>query len=146
MARKKKKKLSIKKISRFIISIIIVFTICIFISNYNNIKNSYLSKKTGYKKETIEVFLEDDIYKKIENKKYSKTLEAIINTEFYKEKYLNDYLEIATDTFQVLQTLERSQSPQRNKSKTNRRSRRKRSVHLKIAINVLQLTQSFKRT
>ena len=94
MARRKKKKISIKKISIFIITIIFLITTCIIILNYNDIKNNYLSKKTGYKKETIEVFIEDDIYNKIEHKKYSKTLESIINTELFNEKYLNEYINI----------------------------------------------------
>jgi len=94
MARKKKKKISIRKISIFIVSIIIIISTITVALNYTNIKNSYLSKKTGYQKETIEVFFENDIYNIIENHKYSKTLEEIINTEYYNEKYLENYIEI----------------------------------------------------
>jgi len=94
MARKKKKKLSIKKISIFIVSIIVIIIVSILLLNYTSIKNSYLSKKTGYQKETIAVFFENNIYNKIENHKYSKTLEEIINTEYYNEKYLENYIEI----------------------------------------------------
>jgi len=89
--RRKKKKISIKKIIIFTTFIAILTTLTL---NINNIKNIYLSKITGYNKETIEVFIENDIYKDIKDYKYSKTLEAIINTEHYDEKYLHEYLQI----------------------------------------------------
>ena len=91
MTRKKRKKLSIKKISIFIILIITITTLLL---NINNIKNSYLSKITGYNKETVEVFLETNIFNQIKEHKYSKTLEVILNTEHYNEKYIKDYLDI----------------------------------------------------
>lgn len=91
MARKKKKKLSIKKISIAILILIIISLIGI---NFKEIRNIYLSKISGYNKETISVFIENDIYKDIKNHKYSKTLEKIINTEHYKEEYLEEYLNI----------------------------------------------------
>lgn len=99
MARKKKKKLSIKKITIFTLFVAIIITLLL---NVNNIKNIYLSKITGYNKETIETFLETDIYKTVKKHEYSKTLEEILNTEYYKEDYLNDYLAIEyvdTDVF-----------------------------------------------
>jgi len=91
MSRKKKRKLSVKKISIFSVSIIIILTI---ILNITNIRKYYLSKITGYNTNTIEVFLENDIYKEIKEYKYSKTLETIINTEHYNEKYLKEYINI----------------------------------------------------
>lgn len=91
MARKKKKKLSIKKILRFFIPLI---TIIIILINLNNISTFYLSKKTGYAKDTIAVIKEIDNYNQILDKEYSKTLENIINTKYYQETYINEYLNI----------------------------------------------------
>lgn len=87
----KRKKLSIKKLLIFFIPLIIITTILI---NINNIKYFYLSKKTGYQEKIIEVFLDKDIYYQIKNEKYSKTLESIINTEYYNQKYLEEYINI----------------------------------------------------
>ena len=73
---KKRKKLSIKKLLIFFISLILIITIFI---NKNQIKCYYLSKKTGYQEKTIEVFLDKNIYQQIKKEKYSKTLDNIIN-------------------------------------------------------------------
>lgn len=89
--RKRRRKLSIKKISIFI-TIIVLTTV--FLLNINNIKNIYLSKVTGYSKDTIEVFLETDTYSQIKNHEYSKTLETILNTDYYNKKYIKEYLDI----------------------------------------------------
>ncbi|MBQ2873166.1 MAG: M15 family metallopeptidase [Bacilli bacterium] len=91
MARKKKRKLSIKKIS---IVIFVIITISIITVNFDSIRNVYLSKISGYNKESISVFIENDIYKDIKNHEYSKTLETIINTEYYNKNYLDEYLDI----------------------------------------------------
>lgn len=91
MSRKKRKKLSIKKISIFIIFVVALTTLLL---NIGNIRNAYLSKITGYNKETIATFIEEDIYSNIKDHKYSKTLESILNTEYYNEKYLKEYLDI----------------------------------------------------
>lgn len=91
MARKKKKKLSIKKILRFFIPLFIIIIILI---NHNNISTFYLSKTTGYTKDTIAVIKEINDYSKILDKEYSKTLEVIINTKYYQETYINEYLNI----------------------------------------------------
>lgn len=92
MTRKKKRKFRLKKI--WIILIPIILTISILLLNINNIKNTYLSKTTGYNKETIEVFIENNLIETIKEHNYSKTLENILNTEYYKEAYINNYLEI----------------------------------------------------
>lgn len=89
--RNRKRKLSIKKISIFITLIILT---TVFLLNINNIKNIYLSKITGYNKDTIEVFLETDTYNQIKNHEYSKTLETILNTDYYNKKYIKEYLDI----------------------------------------------------
>lgn len=89
--RRKKRKLSIKKISLLVVILTIISVIGI---NFNSIKTFYLSKITGYEKETISVFIENDIYKEVKDYEYSKTLETIINTEHYNKKHLKEYLEI----------------------------------------------------
>jgi len=89
--RRRKKKLSIKKISILIIFVVVITTL---ILNASNIRNIYLSKVTGYNKDTVAVFIENDIYNDIKDHKYSKTLETILNTEYYNEKYLQEYLDI----------------------------------------------------
>ena len=77
---KKRKKLSIKKLLIFFIPLILIITILI---NKNQIKCYYLSKKTGYQEKTIEVFLDKNIYQQIKKEKYSKTLDTMINSEYY---------------------------------------------------------------
>jgi len=89
--RNRKRKLSIKKISRFLI--ILTITLILLI-NLGNIKTYFLSKITGYNQNTIKVFLETNTYNEIKEHKYSKTLESIINTEYYNNKYIKDYLNI----------------------------------------------------
>lgn len=91
MIKRRKKKYRIKKI--WLITIPLIF-ISIILINYNNIKNIYLSKITGYSKEIIDVFTEQELINTIKEKTYSKTLEEIINTKYYNNKYINDYLSI----------------------------------------------------
>lgn len=91
MKKEKHKKYRLKKIWLFIFPLIIILTIVL---NYNNLKTIYLSKITGYNKETINVFKEEELINTIKNKKYSQTLEQIINTKYYNKKYINDYLSI----------------------------------------------------
>lgn len=92
MAKKRKRKFRLKKIWLYLIPIILVTSIVLL--NINTIRNILLSKITGYNKETVEVFIENNIYNEIKEYEYSQTLETIINTEYYNEKYLKDYLEI----------------------------------------------------
>ena len=66
---KKRKKLSVKKLLIFFISLILIITIFI---NKNQIKCYYLSKKTGYQEKTIEVFLDKNIYQQIKKKNTQK--------------------------------------------------------------------------
>ena len=94
MARKTKRhkrKINLKKILILIIPLTII---TILILNFNNIRNTYISKITGYNKETVEVFIENNIYNQIKEHKYSQTLESILNTEYYNQAYINEYLEI----------------------------------------------------
>lgn len=88
------RKIKKTKNKKIIIIPIILVLLTILILNINNIKILYLSKTTGYQQETIEVFLEEDIYSKIKDHEYSKTLEVILNTEYYNQNHLEDYLNI----------------------------------------------------
>lgn len=95
----RKRKINHKKIIIFSLSLFITFFILL---NLSNIKNLCLSKITGYQTNTISVFFEDDIYNDIKQYKYSKTLEEIINSEYYNKKYVKEYLNInyhESDTF-----------------------------------------------
>ena len=103
MQRKRRKKFSIKKTLRLVVPLILIITIgLIYLINKDNINTYYLSKKTGYKENTINVMKDNDLDINILNKKYSETLENIINTEYFNPKYLSDYINIAyhdNDTF-----------------------------------------------
>ena len=92
MAKRIRKKYRLKKIWIILIPTFIIISILLI--NKNNIINTYLSKKTGYNKEIIEVFQENNIINDIKNESYSKTLEKIINTEHYNHKYLKEYFNI----------------------------------------------------
>lgn len=89
MKKKKQKKYRLKKIWLLIFPIIII---SIILFNYNNLKLIYLSKTTGYNKETINTFFEENLLETIKKQEYSQTLEQIINTKYYNNKYINDYL------------------------------------------------------
>ena len=103
MQRKRRKKFSIKKTLRLVVPLILIITIgLIYLINKDNINTYYLSKKTGYKENTINVMKDNDLDINILNKKYSETLENIINTEYFNPKYLSDYINITyhdNDTF-----------------------------------------------
>ena len=91
MRKVKKKKFSIKKTLRLIIPILII---SILLLNLNRINIYLISKSSGYNEKTVETFLNKDIDPKIIKNKYSKTLEKIINTEYYNNKHLNNYIDI----------------------------------------------------
>ena len=48
----------------------------------------------GYQKETYQVFKELNIVDKIIDKDYSKTLEEVINSEYFDSQYINEYINI----------------------------------------------------
>lgn len=99
MARKKKRRLSVKKTAKLLV-IVILFLVIVF--NINNIRKLYISKTTGYGMDAVSVFLENDIYKDIKDYEYSKTLEVILDTEYYNQKYIKEYVNInyvKNDTF-----------------------------------------------
>ena len=91
MKKRRKRNLNIKKLSIFLISIIVFIIILL---NINNLITLYQSKITGYNIDTINVFHELDIYNNIKKHEYSDTLERIVGTEYYNKKYLNNYLNI----------------------------------------------------
>ena len=103
MQRKRRKKFSIKKTLRLVVPLILIITIGLtYLINKDNINTYYLSKKTGYKENTINVMKDNDLDINILNKKYSETLENIINTKYFNPKYLSDYINITyhdNDTF-----------------------------------------------
>ena len=91
MARKKRKKFSIKKTLRIVIPFLIILVLII---NIKRITVLVQSKVTGYEYETIQVFNELDIYSDIKKHEYSKTLEVASKSEEFKKEYLNSYLDI----------------------------------------------------
>jgi len=91
VARKKKRRISVKKISRLVVCTVIIFVI---LFNINNIRKLYISKTTGYNMDSVSVFLENDIYNIIKEYDYSETLEVILDTEYYNEKYIKEYVDI----------------------------------------------------
>ena len=82
-----------KQFSKYLLLLILIIGSSILL-NINKLKTIYLSHLTGYQEKTINTFLEEDIYKEIKENKYSKTLEEIIKTELYQEKFLLEYLNI----------------------------------------------------
>lgn len=83
---KKKRKLRKGRI------LLLVLVIVLFISS---LLYFLLPRNYGYRKETIDVFKEENIYNKImDKKKYSKTLEMVVLSNSFNEEYLDEYLEI----------------------------------------------------
>ena len=94
MKHRKRRKFSIKKTLKLVLPLIIIILAITFLINKDNINTIYLSKKTGYNKETVTAFKDKSLNTNILSKKYSKTLENIINTEYFNPKYTNEYLDI----------------------------------------------------
>lgn len=83
--KRKRKKNNKKKILILIIVIILILSLVYIL----------LPKNYGYKKETIEVFKENNLYEQIKDKKiYSKTLEEAINQNSFNKEYFLEYLDI----------------------------------------------------
>ncbi len=87
---KKKKSNNIGSILLLLIVILSIPAI-IFKNDIIIYLNGFNSK---YNKETTKVLKESNKYREINSKKYSKTLEEIINTEYYDSKYIDSYIEI----------------------------------------------------
>ena len=94
MKYRKRRKFSIKKTLKLVLPLILIILAITFLINKDNINTIYLSKKTGYNKETVTAFKDKSLNTNILSKKYSKTLENIINTEYFNPKYTNEYLDI----------------------------------------------------
>lgn len=83
---KRKRKNNKKKKVLILIIIIILILSLVYI---------LMPKNYGYKKETIEVFKENNLYEQIKDKKiYSKTLEEAINQNSFNKEYFLEYLDI----------------------------------------------------
>lgn len=83
--KRKRKKNNKKKVLILIIIIILILSLVYIL----------LPKNYGYKKETIEIFKENDLYEQIKDKKiYSKTLEEAINQNSFNKEYFLEYLDI----------------------------------------------------
>ena len=83
---KRKRKNNKKKKVLILIIIIILILSLVYI---------LLPKNYGYKKETIEIFKENNLYEQIKDKKiYSKTLEEAINQNSFNKEYFLEYLDI----------------------------------------------------
>jgi len=83
---KRKRKKNNKKMILILIIVIILILSLVYI---------LMPKNYGYKKETIEVFKENDLYEQIKDKKiYSKTLEEAINQNSFNKEYFLEYLDI----------------------------------------------------
>lgn len=83
--KRKIKKNNKKKVLILIIIIILILSLVYIL----------LPKNYGYKKETIEVFKENNLYEQIKDKKiYSKTLEEAINQNSFNKEYFLEYLDI----------------------------------------------------
>lgn len=83
--KRKRKKNNKKKVLILIIVIILILSLVYIL----------LPKNYGYKKETIEVFKENNLYEQIKDKKiYSKTLEEAINQNSFNKEYFLEYLDI----------------------------------------------------
>lgn len=86
MKRKRKKNNKKKVLILILIIVIILILSLVYI---------LLPKNYGYKKETIEVFKENNLYEQIKDKKiYSKTLEEAINQNSFNKEYFLEYLDI----------------------------------------------------
>lgn len=84
--KRKRKNNKKKKLLLLLIMIILIVLFLVYI---------LLPKNYGYKKETIEVFKENDLYEQIKDKKiYSKTLEEAINQNIFNKEYFLEYLDI----------------------------------------------------
>ena len=84
-----KRKRKNNKKNKLLLLLIIIILILLFLVYI------LLPKNYGYKKETIEVFKENNLYEQIKDKKiYSKTLEEAINQNSFNKEYFLEYLDI----------------------------------------------------
>lgn len=86
---KKKKKYKLKK-GRIFITLILLITIITLAFNTNNIINYVTLKSLNYSNNSIKLITKN----KLEIKEYSKTLDKIINTDYFNKNKLDYYLDI----------------------------------------------------
>ena len=86
---KKKKRYRLKKGRICLLSVILIFIILLIV-NFGNITNYIKLKSLNYNSETIKLINKNDL--KI--KKYSETLDNIINTNYFKKDNISYYLDI----------------------------------------------------
>jgi len=91
---KKNKKRKYASSLTVLLLLIIIGLGIIALPNIDKLKAIYISNTLGYKKNTINVFLEEEIYNDITNYEYSETLDKIANTSHFKKENYNDYLNI----------------------------------------------------
>lgn len=91
---RRKTRVRYDRIVILLVSVIAFIGIIFGIFNSTSVKNYFFSKKTGYSIETVKVFREKDILKDVSSNKYSNTLESVISSNSYIDKYLTDYLHI----------------------------------------------------
>lgn len=85
----KKKRYRLKK-KRIFLVLVVLIIIPLFIFNFNDITNYIKYKSLSYSNNSISLFNDKNI--KID--KYSKTLDEIINTDFFIEENVDNYLDI----------------------------------------------------
>ena len=82
-------------IGTIIIAIILVIFLTIFIMRKINHKDeSPKINMTKYSEKAIKVMKEENLYEKLKNKEYSKTIEVVLEDKLFNEKYLNEYHKI----------------------------------------------------
>lgn len=93
MSNRRKKKKNNKKLVSIFLLIFILLSIPLFIFK-DKVIDYITTFNSHYNKEAIKVLKESNKFKEINSKKYSKTLEEIVNTEYYNSKYIDSYIEI----------------------------------------------------
>lgn len=82
-------------IGAIIIAIILVIFLTIFIMRKINHKDEPPKiNMTKYSEKAIKVMKEENLYEKLKNKEYSKTIEVVLEDKLFNEKYLNEYHKI----------------------------------------------------
>ena len=84
-----KKKIKIKK--RWIVLLIVLLISLIL---YSPVTSVLSIKNKGYSLQTAYKLYKEGLKKEVLDKDYSKTIDKIIDTDYYDEKYLNYYFEI----------------------------------------------------
>ena len=92
--KKKRRRKKNKKIFSILILLILISLIYLLIKYRDNIETYIYSYKYNYSKETIDVLKENNALSKITSQKYSKTLDKMVNSEYFNNEYINEYTNI----------------------------------------------------